>query len=81
VNFVKIETQPLYESLISGRVDWNAASKDRVHEDLPHHPKGCIGETASDPCLAWKRRLASEISQKFSIIQMLALLVAWSIAR
>jgi hypothetical protein len=30
VNFVKNETQPIYESLISGRVDWNAASKDRV---------------------------------------------------
>jgi len=30
VNFVKIETQPIYESLISARVDWNATSKDRV---------------------------------------------------
>jgi hypothetical protein len=30
VNFIKNETQPLYESLISGRVDWNAANKDRV---------------------------------------------------
>jgi Carboxypeptidase regulatory-like domain len=30
VNFVKVETLPIYESLISGRVDWNAASKDRV---------------------------------------------------
>ncbi len=30
VNFVKIETQPIYESLISGRIDWNATSKDRV---------------------------------------------------
>jgi hypothetical protein len=30
VNFVKIEAQPTYESLISARVDWNATSKDRV---------------------------------------------------
>lgn len=30
VNFVKVETLPIYESLISGRVDWNAASEDRV---------------------------------------------------
>ncbi len=30
VNFVKIETQPIYESLISGRIDLNATSKDRV---------------------------------------------------
>lgn len=30
VNFVKTGTQPIYESLISGRVDWNASSKDRV---------------------------------------------------
>jgi hypothetical protein len=30
VNFVKIETQPIHESLISGRIDWNATSKDRV---------------------------------------------------
>jgi len=30
VNFVKNETQPIDESLISGRVDWNAARKDRV---------------------------------------------------
>jgi hypothetical protein len=30
VNFVKIGTQPIHESLISGRIDWNATSKDRV---------------------------------------------------
>jgi carboxypeptidase family protein len=30
VNFVKTGTQPIYESLISARIDWNAASKDRV---------------------------------------------------
>ena len=30
VNFIKIGSLPIYESLISGRVDWNAASKDRV---------------------------------------------------
>ena len=30
VNFVKIDTQPIYESLISVRVDWNTTSKDRV---------------------------------------------------
>ena len=30
VNFVKVKTLPIYESLISGRVDWNTASKDRV---------------------------------------------------
>src|SRR6266853_1153962 len=30
VNFIKNESQPLYESLISGRVDWNATNKDRV---------------------------------------------------
>lgn len=30
VNFVKVETQPIYESLVSARVDWHATSKDRV---------------------------------------------------
>jgi len=30
VNFVKTGTQPIYESLISARFDWNVASKDRV---------------------------------------------------
>ena len=29
VNFVKVETLPLYETLISGRVDWNPTSNDR----------------------------------------------------
>jgi len=30
VNFVKSQTEPIYESLISGRIDWNATSRDRV---------------------------------------------------